>query len=51
MDDPYEEPLHPELILHTDKETIEESAQRVVQELEKRGYIQTPRATAKQSRQ
>ncbi|HHT9118001.1 MAG TPA: adenylyl-sulfate kinase [Candidatus Hypogeohydataceae bacterium YC38] len=51
VDDPYEEPLHPELILHTDKETVEESTQRVVQELEKRGYIQALRPMAKQSKQ
>lgn len=39
IDDPYEEPLNPELTLHTDKETVEESTQRVVAELERRGYI------------
>ncbi|MFQ5956933.1 MAG: adenylyl-sulfate kinase [Candidatus Brocadiales bacterium] len=39
IDDPYEEPLNPELILHTDKEPVEESTQRVLAELEKRGYI------------
>ncbi|MHC4197541.1 MAG: adenylyl-sulfate kinase [Planctomycetota bacterium] len=39
IDDPYEEPLNPELILHTDKESEEESIQRVMSELEKRGYL------------
>ncbi len=39
IDDPYEEPLNPELILHTDKESEEESIQRVISELEKRGYL------------
>ncbi len=40
VDDPYEEPLNPELILHTDKESIEDSVQRVINELENRGYLQ-----------
>jgi adenylylsulfate kinase len=39
IDDPYEEPLNPELTLHTDKESEEESIQRVMSELEKRGYL------------
>ncbi|MCQ4575319.1 MAG: adenylyl-sulfate kinase [Candidatus Brocadiales bacterium] len=39
IDDPYEEPLDPELILHTDKESVDESVQRVMGELEKRGYL------------
>jgi adenylyl-sulfate kinase len=39
IDDPYEEPLNPELTLHTDKESEEESVQRVMGELEKRGYL------------
>ena len=39
IDDPYEEPLNPELTLHTDKENEEESVQRVMGELEKRGYL------------
>ncbi len=40
IDDPYEEPLNPELILHTDKETEDESVGRVMAELEKRGHLQ-----------
>lgn len=43
VDDPYEEPLKPELVLETDKEGIEESTQRVIQELEKRGYLNQER--------
>jgi len=39
IDDPYEEPLNPELTLHTDKESEEETVQRVMCELEKRGYL------------
>jgi sulfate adenylyltransferase/3'-phosphoadenosine 5'-phosphosulfate synthase len=39
VNDPYEEPLNPELVLDTDKETIEESAERVMQVLEEKGYV------------
>lgn len=39
VNDPYEAPNTPELILDTDKESIEESAARVVHLLEERGYI------------
>jgi sulfate adenylyltransferase/3'-phosphoadenosine 5'-phosphosulfate synthase len=39
VNDPYEEPENPELILDTASETIEESALRVVQLLEERGYV------------
>ena len=36
---PYEEPEKPELILDTDKETVEESAEKVMKKLEELGYI------------
>lgn len=39
IDDPYEVPVNPELVLDTDKETIEESVQKVLAEMEKRGYL------------
>lgn len=39
IDDPYEEPLNPEVILMTDKETIEESANKVIEKLESLGYL------------
>jgi adenylylsulfate kinase len=39
IDDPYEEPISPELICFTDRETIEESTAKVVEELERRGYV------------
>ncbi len=39
IDDPYEEPLDPDLICHTDSETIEESVAKVMAELERRGYV------------
>ncbi|MGQ0764478.1 MAG: sulfate adenylyltransferase [Gemmatimonadota bacterium] len=39
VNDPYEEPANPELILDTARETIEESANKVMQLLEARGCI------------
>ena len=39
IDDPYEEPVNPELVVDTDKETVEESVQKVLAEMEKRGYL------------
>lgn len=39
ISDPYEEPLNPELILETDKETLEESAQKVIDCLKRLGYL------------
>jgi adenylylsulfate kinase len=39
VDDPYEEPDKPELILDTDKETIEQSVQKVIGTLSKLGYL------------
>jgi adenylylsulfate kinase len=40
VSDPYEEPLRPELILETDKETLEESVRRVLAKLEEFGFIE-----------
>lgn len=37
---PYEEPENPELIIDTDKETIEESAEKVLKKLEELGYLE-----------
>jgi adenylylsulfate kinase len=39
VDDPYEEPENPELIVDTDKETIEESVKKVLVKLEELDYI------------
>jgi len=36
---PYEAPINPELIIDTDKETVEESADLVLKKLEKLGFI------------
>jgi len=46
VDDPYEEPEHPELVIHTDKETVEESIQRIFAKLEQLGYLEIPPANA-----
>jgi adenylyl-sulfate kinase len=39
VSDPYEEPLAPEILLDTDRETPAESLARVLRYLEERGYI------------
>jgi len=39
VDDPYEEPEHPELILNTDTESLEESVKKVLHTIEELGYI------------
>ncbi len=39
IDAPYEEPETPELIIDTDKETVDESAEKVLQKLQEKGYI------------
>jgi adenylylsulfate kinase len=38
ISDPYEEPLNAELVLDTDKESIEESVRRVLEKVEEMGY-------------
>lgn len=39
VDDPYETPENPELIIETDKETVDESVEKVLKKLEELGYI------------
>lgn len=39
IDDPYEAPLHPEIILDTANFTIEESVNQIIQFLQKEGYL------------
>jgi adenylylsulfate kinase len=39
VDDPYEEPLDPEVTLYTDRETVEESASKVIGKLEDLGWL------------
>ncbi|MDO8140250.1 MAG: adenylyl-sulfate kinase [Candidatus Brocadiales bacterium] len=39
VSDPYEEPLNPELVVETNKETVEESTRKIMQKLVELGYI------------
>jgi adenylylsulfate kinase-like enzyme len=39
VSDPYEEPLNPDVVLDTDRETIEESTGKVVAKLEEMGFV------------
>ncbi|MHA2366584.1 MAG: sulfate adenylyltransferase [Candidatus Hodarchaeales archaeon] len=39
IDDPYEIPEAPEVVCYTDKETIEESTQKIINKLEELGFI------------
>jgi adenylylsulfate kinase-like enzyme len=39
VDDPYEEPERPELIVDTDRESVEESVGKVLQKIEELGYL------------
>ena len=39
VSDPYEEPLAPEVVVHTDVESLEESTARVLRKLEALGYL------------
>src|SRR5437764_4095732 len=50
VDDPYEEPENPELVIETDKETVEESVARIFAKLEELGYLEaedTPEEAAR----
>ncbi|MAF12317.1 adenylyl-sulfate kinase [Candidatus Poribacteria bacterium] len=40
IDDPYEEPLNAEVVVETDKETVDESASKIIAALEELGYIE-----------
>ncbi|QBD78071.1 adenylyl-sulfate kinase [Ktedonosporobacter rubrisoli] len=44
VDDPYEVPVQPELIIETDKETVEESISRIFRKLEELGYLEVDRS-------
>jgi adenylyl-sulfate kinase len=39
VSDPYEEPLNPEVVVNTDRESVEESVARVVAALERLGHL------------
>jgi adenylylsulfate kinase len=40
VSDPYEEPQAPELVIETDKETLEQSTERLLQALKAAGYLE-----------
>lgn len=40
VDDPYEPPLHPEVVIRSDQETPEQSASKVIAKLHALGYLQ-----------
>lgn len=44
VDDPYEEPENPDLVVETDKETVEESVQKIFAKLEELGYLEPEEA-------
>lgn len=44
VSDPYEEPLNPEVLLESDKESPQESADKVIAKLEELGYIPLKRS-------
>jgi 3'-phosphoadenosine 5'-phosphosulfate synthase len=39
VSDPYEEPLHPEVVVETDRETVEESANKILARLQELGFL------------
>jgi adenylylsulfate kinase len=39
VDDPYEEPEHPEMVVETERMTVDESVEGIIRFLEERGYI------------
>ncbi len=39
VDDPYEEPEQPELVIETDKQTVAESVQAILAKLVELGYL------------
>jgi sulfate adenylyltransferase/3'-phosphoadenosine 5'-phosphosulfate synthase len=39
ISDPYEEPLHPEVVVETDRETVEESVEKILSRLQELGLI------------
>jgi sulfate adenylyltransferase/3'-phosphoadenosine 5'-phosphosulfate synthase len=41
IDDPYEPPLSPEVVVHTDRESPDESIARIVSKLEALGYLRS----------
>ena len=51
VDDPYEEPEHPELVVETDKETPAQSVQRILLKLQELGYLEPEDANSDEAKQ
>jgi adenylylsulfate kinase len=47
VSDPYEEPLNAEVVVETDRETVDESAAKIIAKLESMGYLTPEREKAK----
>ena len=48
VSDPYEEPLNPEVVVHTDSETVEQSVETILKKLEQLNYLNnTTKAAAR----
>jgi adenylylsulfate kinase len=45
VSDPYEPPENPEVVVRTDRETVEESLRKILARLEELGYIRAPAET------
>ncbi len=41
VSDPYEAPLNPDLVIHSDRETPQDSAEKVIRLLGERGYLES----------
>jgi len=39
VDDPYEEPLHPDVVCETDRESVDQSTEKILAHLRARGYL------------
>ena len=50
VDDPYEEPEHPELVIETDKETVEESVAHIFAKLVELGYLEAGEDTEEEAK-
>jgi len=50
VSDPYEEPLSPAIVVHTDRETVDTSVRLITRELEQRGLIQEAGAIGSRAR-
>ncbi|MGZ3666752.1 MAG: adenylyl-sulfate kinase [Ktedonobacterales bacterium] len=51
VSDPYEEPQNPDVTVHTDSETVEESVEKILAVLRQRGYLPSEEATAVATRE